>query len=109
MCAKNLVPAKYPRLLENCLCYPQNTLRIVATRGLRACGSRSGSFTLWPYLLPCRCQICAGASFCVRVAVGVALWSETASWMANGDFGISAAFRCLLTANRPSYSKRALE
>ena len=49
---------------------------------------------------------------CVVVARNLlhhALWSETASWIANGNFGISAAFMCLLTANRPNYSKRALE
>ena len=45
MGAKNLVPAKYPRSLENCLCYPQKTMRVVATRVLRVCGSKSGSFT----------------------------------------------------------------
>ena len=44
MGAKNLVPAKYPRSLENCLCYPQKTMRVVATRVLRVRGSKSGSF-----------------------------------------------------------------
>ena len=48
MGAKNLVPAKYPRSLENCLCYPQNTLRVVATRVLRVRGSKSGSFIMKP-------------------------------------------------------------
>ena len=46
MGAKNLVPAKYPRSLENCLCYPQKTMRVVATRVLRVCGPKSGSFSL---------------------------------------------------------------
>ena len=46
MGAKNLVPAKYPRSLENCLCYPQKTMRVVATRVLRVCGSKSGSFSI---------------------------------------------------------------
>ena len=49
MGAKNLVPAKYPRSLENCLCYPQKTMRVVATRVLRVCGSKSGSFSTYTY------------------------------------------------------------
>ena len=48
MGAKNLVPANYPHSLENCLCYPQNNLRVVATRMLRVRGSKSGSFTRYP-------------------------------------------------------------
>ena len=40
MCAKILLPAKYLRLLKNCVCYPQNTLRVVATRVVRLAGRK---------------------------------------------------------------------
>ena len=48
--SKNLVPAKYPRSLEDCLCYPQNTLRVVATRIVRVHGSKSGSFSRYTFI-----------------------------------------------------------